>query len=45
VAEKCGFNEPSSFTRTFKRTYGVAPSQYVPPTVAEETEQPNPEET
>ena len=29
VAQQCGFNETSSFSRTFKRIYGVAPSQYV----------------
>lgn len=28
VAQKCGFNETSSFSRTFKRIYGVAPTQY-----------------
>ena len=28
VAFKCGFDEASSFTHTFKRIYGVTPSQY-----------------
>ena len=28
VAMQCGFEEASSFTRAFKRVYGVAPSQY-----------------
>ena len=28
VAYKCGFEEASSFTHTFKRIYGVSPSQY-----------------
>ena len=28
VAYKCGFEEASSFTHTFKRIYGVTPSQY-----------------
>ena len=28
VAFKCGFDEASSFTHTFKRIYGLTPSQY-----------------
>lgn len=28
VAYKCGFDEASSFTHTFKRIYGVTPTQY-----------------
>ena len=28
VAFKCGFDEASSFTHTFKRIYGITPSQY-----------------
>ena len=28
VAYKCGFEEASSFTHTFKRIYGLTPSQY-----------------
>ena len=28
VASKCGFDEASSFTHTFKRIYGITPSQY-----------------
>lgn len=28
VAEQCGFNDASSFSHTFKRTYGISPSQY-----------------
>ena len=28
VAYKCGFDEASSFTHTFKRIYGITPSQY-----------------
>ena len=28
VALKCGFDEASSFTHTFKRIYGITPSQY-----------------
>lgn len=28
VAYKCGFDEASSFTHTFKRIYGVTPSKY-----------------
>ena len=28
VAFKCGFEEASSFTHTFKRIYGITPSQY-----------------
>lgn len=28
VAFKCGFDEASSFTHTFKRIYGISPSQY-----------------
>ena len=28
VAFKCGFEEASSFTHTFKRIYGMTPSQY-----------------
>jgi AraC-like DNA-binding protein/tetratricopeptide (TPR) repeat protein len=28
VAFKCGFDEASSFTHTFKRIYGVTPTQY-----------------
>lgn len=28
VAEQCGFNDASSFSHTFKRTYGISPSQF-----------------
>lgn len=28
VAFKCGFDEASSFTHTFKRVYGITPTQY-----------------
>ena len=28
VAFKCGFDEASNFTHTFKRIYGISPSQY-----------------
>ncbi|MBQ9555083.1 MAG: helix-turn-helix domain-containing protein [Muribaculaceae bacterium] len=28
VARKCGFNEPGSFSRTFKRVLGLTPTQY-----------------
>jgi AraC-like DNA-binding protein/tetratricopeptide (TPR) repeat protein len=28
VAFKCGFDDASSFTHTFKRVYGITPSQY-----------------
>jgi AraC-like DNA-binding protein len=28
VAMQCGFTEPGSFTRTFKRVLGLTPSQY-----------------
>ena len=28
VASKCGFDEASSFTHTFKRIYGMTPTQY-----------------
>ena len=28
VAFKCGFDEASSFTHTFKRIYGITPTQY-----------------
>jgi YesN/AraC family two-component response regulator len=29
VAYKVGFNDPSYFTRIFKKEYGKAPSEYV----------------
>jgi AraC-like DNA-binding protein len=29
VARACGYTEQSNFSRTFKRIYGVTPSQYV----------------
>ncbi len=45
VAEKCGFIDPSSFTRTFKRIYGVAPTQYQPAEAAQETEEQQSEES
>ncbi len=28
IATQCGFDEPSNFVRTFKRVYGITPSQY-----------------
>jgi AraC-like DNA-binding protein len=28
VAMQCGFTEPGSFTRTFKRVLGLTPTQY-----------------
>ena len=28
VSSRCGFAEPSSFTRMFKRVLGITPSQY-----------------
>lgn len=28
IASACGFNEPSSFTHTFIRVYGINPSEY-----------------
>ena len=28
VAAQCGFTEPGSFTRTFKRVLGLTPTQY-----------------
>lgn len=28
VASKCGFTEPGSFSRTFKRVLGLTPTQY-----------------
>ena len=28
VAEQCGFNDASSVSHTFKRTYGISPSQF-----------------
>ena len=30
VAQMCGFSDSSSFSRTFKRIYNVAPTQYQP---------------
>ena len=29
VSQMCGFIEPSSFSRTFKRVFGITPSQFV----------------
>jgi AraC-like DNA-binding protein len=28
VARQCGFDETSTFSHTFRRTYGVSPSKY-----------------
>lgn len=28
IADKCGFNDYSNFVRTFKKTYGVTPTEY-----------------
>jgi len=28
IAMQCGFEEASSFTHTFKRVYGISPSQF-----------------